>query len=166
MQNDPKLPPEKRRNYKNCFEALYRIARTEGFSRLYVGFHMATLRGILVTIGQLAFYDEFKQSLLRSKYFQDNFFTHFTASMCAGLIATVITMPTDVLKTLMMNAKPGEIKGILHCAKDVLRADPLGLFKGFWPRYIRLGPFTILTFVFYEKLKLFSRFVEVSIRRN
>lgn len=46
MQNDTKLPKEQRRNYKNCFEALYRITKTEGFSRLYVGFHMATLRGI------------------------------------------------------------------------------------------------------------------------
>ena len=45
MQNDTKLPTEQRRNYKNCFEALYRITKTEGFSRLYVGFHMATLRG-------------------------------------------------------------------------------------------------------------------------
>lgn len=55
-----------------------------------------------------------------------------------------------------MNAKPGELKGIFHTAKEVLKIDKLGLFKGFWPRYIRLGPFTILSFVFYEKLKLLS----------
>lgn len=47
-----KLPVDKRRNYKNCFEALYRIYKTEGFSRLYTGFEMATLRGVLVTIGK------------------------------------------------------------------------------------------------------------------
>jgi len=55
MQNDSKLPLENRRNYKNCFEALYRITKTEGFFRLYTGFHMATLRGILVTIGTFHF---------------------------------------------------------------------------------------------------------------
>jgi dicarboxylate transporter 10 len=153
MQNDFKLAPEKRRNYKNAVEALFRITRTEGFSTLYIGFHMATIRGILVTVGQLAFYDEFKFALLKTKNFEDNMVTHFTASMAAGLIATLITMPADVIKTLLMNAKPGELHGIFHTAREVLKADKRGLFKGFWPRYVRLGPFTILTFVFYEKLK-------------
>lgn len=102
----------------------------------------------MLKIGQLAFYDEFKTQLISSGYFKDTFFTHFTASMGAGLIATTITMPADVVKTLLMNAKPGELNGIIHTAKEVLKADPFGLFKGFWPRYIRLGPFTILSFVF------------------
>jgi dicarboxylate transporter 10 len=155
MQNDFKLAPEKRRNYKNAIEALFRISRTEGFFTLYTGFHMATIRGILVTVGQLAFYDEFKHALLRTRYFKDDMVTHFTASMAAGLIATLITMPADVIKTLLMNAKPGELQGIFHTAREVLKADKRGLFKGFWPRYVRLGPFTILTFVFYEKLKFF-----------
>ena len=159
MQNDSKLPIEKRRNYKNCFEALYRITRTEGFSALYVGFHMATVRGILVTVGQLAFYDEIKTQLIRSTYFRDTISTHFVASMGAGLIATLITMPADVVKTLLMNAKPGELNGISHTVKEVLKHDKLGLFKGFWPRYIRLGPFTILSFVFYEKLKKISNYL-------
>jgi dicarboxylate transporter 10 len=154
MQNDTKLAPSQRRNYKNVFEALYRIAKQEGFSRLYTGFHMATLRGVLVTIGQLAFYDEFKTRMIRTTYFSDNLATHFAASMGAGLIATLITMPADVVKTLLMNAKPGELKGIGHCVRDLLKRDKLGLFRGFWPRYIRLGPFTILTFVFYERLKV------------
>lgn len=180
MQNDTRLPVEKRRNYRHCFEALYRITRVnnvktvlalknvffsqfytfqdEGFFRLYAGFHMATLRGILVTVGQLAFYDQFKYDLInKTSFFKDNFVTHFTASMGAGLIATLITMPPDVIKTLLMNAKPGEITGIMHAIRIALKNDKLGLFRGFWPRYIRLGPFTILSFVFYEKLKLLER---------
>ena len=40
MQNDMKLEPEKRRNYKNSIEAFSRIVRTEGFWALYTGFHM------------------------------------------------------------------------------------------------------------------------------
>lgn len=107
----------------------------------------------------MAFYDEFKTELIRTSYFKDNFYTHFMASMGAGLIATLITMPPDVLKTLLMNAKPHERKGIWTTTKEVLKADKLGLFKGFWPRYIRLGPFTILSFVFYEKLKVLKNYL-------
>ena len=106
--------------------------------------------------GQLAFYDEFKMSLIKTGYFTDNLSTHLTASMGAGLIATLITMPADVIKTLIMNAKPEKRKSIMWYTREVLKKDKLGLFKGFWPRYIRIGPFTILTFVFYEELKLLN----------
>ena len=83
------------------------------------------------------------------------------ASMGAGLIATLFTMPVDVIKTLIMNAKPCEKKSIKELTKELLKYDKFGLFKGFLPRYIRLGPFTILTFIFYEKLKLFNKYIDI-----
>jgi len=153
MQNDTKLPLAERRNYANCLEALYRINRTEGFTRMFSGATMASSRGMLVTIGQLACYDEIKFQLLRTSLFADNLLTHFTASLTAGFIATTITMPLDVLKTRLMNAKPGEYSSILHCARDILKVGPQGFFKGFTPAFVRLGPHTVLTFVFLEQLK-------------
>lgn len=153
MQNDSKLPLDQRRNYKHCLEALVRIYKQEGPTRLMAGTTMASSRGMLVTIGQLAFYDEFKHQLLRTPWFKDNLVTHFTASLSAGVVATLITMPLDVLKTRLMNAKPGEYTGIMHCARDILKVGPSGFFKGFTPAFVRLGPHTILTFVFLEQLK-------------
>ena len=155
MQNDSKLPLEQRRNYANCFEALQRIYRTEGFIRMFSGATMASSRGMLVTIGQLACYDEIKFQMIKTKYFRDNLVTHFSSSLLAGLIATVITMPFDVLKTRLMNAKPGEYSGIIDCARGVLKVGPSGFFKGFVPAFVRLGPHTVLTFIFLEQLKKF-----------
>ena len=77
-----------------------------------------------MTIGQLCFYDQIKQTLLATDYFGDNLVTHFTSSLgavrihqtedgffnisfCQGAIATTMTQPLDVLKTRSMNAKPG-----------------------------------------------------------
>lgn len=153
MQNDSKLPVEQRRNYKNCIEALTRIAKQEGPSRLFAGWTMASSRGMLVTIGQLAFYDEIKFRLIKSTYFKDNLATHFTASLSAGVIATCITMPLDVLKTRLMNAPPGTYSGVMDCAKDIAKVGMSGFFKGFTPAFVRLGPHTILTFVFLEQMK-------------
>lgn len=82
--------------------------------------------------------------------------------MGAGFIATAITQPADVMKTLLMNAKPNEFRGncrVCLAVRHVLKYDRLGLFKGFTARYIRLGPFTILTFIFFEKLKNFSNYL-------
>ena len=58
-----------------------------------------------------------------------------------------------------MNGKPGEFSGVLDATRKVLKHDKLGLFKGFWPRYLRVGPFTILSFVFYEKLRNLSSYL-------
>jgi dicarboxylate transporter 10 len=153
MQNDVKLSVEQRRNYKHCFEALVRIYRTEGYMRLHTGTVMASSRGMLMTVGQLAFYDEIKFQLIKSGKFSDNIGTHFAASLSAAGIATCITMPLDVVKTRMMNARVGEYSGIVDCGRDILRNGPSGFFKGFTPAFVRLGPHTVLTFVFLEQLK-------------
>ncbi|KAH8335362.1 hypothetical protein KR074_000284 [Drosophila pseudoananassae] len=154
MQNDVKLPPDQRRNYKHAIDGLFKVYRQEGFSRLFSGTTTATSRGILMTIGQIAFYDQTKVALLKTPYFEDNLVTHFTASLVAGAIATTLTQPLDVLKTRSMNAKPGEFKGLWDIVKHTSKLGPLGFFKGYVAAFVRLGPQTILTFVFLEQLRL------------
>ena len=41
-----------------------------------------------MTIGQLCFYDQIKQTLLATNYFGDNLVTHFTSSLGAVRIRT------------------------------------------------------------------------------
>lgn len=154
MQNDVKLPVAQRRNYKNAIDGLYRVYSEEGFRRLFSGCSTATSRAIFVTIGQLSFYDQIKQLLLDSGYFEDNLALHFTASSTAGAIATCLTQPLDVLKTRAMNAKPGEFNGTWDIVKLTAKLGPLGFFKGYIPALVRLGPHTILTFVFLEQLRM------------
>uniref|UniRef100_D3TMG5 Mitochondrial oxoglutarate/malate carrier protein n=1 Tax=Glossina morsitans morsitans TaxID=37546 RepID=D3TMG5_GLOMM len=154
MQNDVKLPPEQRRNYKNAVDGLIKVYRNEGFVRLFSGATTATSRGVLMTVGQIAFYDQIKSMLLKTDYFEDDTFTHFTASLAAGAIATTLTQPLDVLKTRSMNAKPGEFEGLWHIVKYTARLGPLGFFKGYIPAFVRLGPHTIITFMLLEQLRL------------
>lgn len=92
--------------------------------------------------------------LLDTPHFEDNLVTHFTASLAAGAIATTLTQPLDVLKTRSMNAKPGEFNGLWDIIKFTARLGPLGFFKGYIPAFVRLGPHTIITFVFLEQLRL------------
>jgi len=120
MQNDVKLPMDQRRNYKHCFEALHRIYSTENVRGLFKGTLMSSSRGALVTVGHLAFYDEIKYQLISSTYFQDDLRTHFLSSIGAAVTATSITMPIDVLKTRLMNSKPGEYSGeFIICLTNV-----------------------------------------------
>ncbi|CAH0701214.1 unnamed protein product [Spodoptera exigua] len=154
MQNDMKLPPEQRRNYKNAVHGLWRVAATEGITRLWAGASMTCSRAALMTIGQLAFYDQIKIVLLSTSFFHDNVVTHVTSSLLAGGVATTMTQPVDVLKTRAMNAKPGEFRGILHLITSTAKEGPLAFFKGYIPAFVRLAPHTILTFVFLEQLRM------------
>lgn len=154
MQNDVKLPPAERRNYKHAIDGVFRILREEGAPRLFGGATMATSRAVLMTIGQLAFYDQIKQLILESGMMDDNLTTHFTASITAASIATLMTQPLDVMKTRMMNAAPGQFKGIGDCFVYTAKLGPAGFFKGFLPAWVRLAPHTVLTFIFFEQLRM------------
>jgi len=160
MQNDIKLPVDKRRNYAHAFDGLFRVYREEGFTRLFAGASTATSRAVLMTVGQLSFYDQVKLMLLASGYFGDNPGTHFLSSLTAGAVATTLTQPLDVLKTRAMNAKPGEFKGMWDLVLYTAKLGPLGFFKGYVPAFVRLAPHTILTFVFLEQLRTNFGFIQ------
>lgn len=153
MQNDIKLPPELRRNYKHALDGLIRVIKEEGVRRLFNGCSTATGRAILMTIGQLSFYDQIKITLLATNYFKDNPTTHVISSVSAGAIATTMTQPLDVLKTRAMNAKVGEFKNFAHLFVYTAKLGPLAFFKGYVPAFVRLAPQTVLTFVFLEQLR-------------
>lgn len=70
-------------SYKHAIDGVFRVYREEGFRRLFSGASTATGRAILMTIGQLSFYDQIKIMLLNTGYFQDNLVTHLAASMSA-----------------------------------------------------------------------------------
>lgn len=141
-------------SYKNAIDGLLRVRREEGFRRLFGGASTATMRGFMMTVGQIAFYDEVKRIMLASGKFQDNPKTHFLASLTAGAIATTLTQPLDVLKTRVMNAKPGEFNGLWDVVTHTAKLGPMGFFKGYVPAFLRLGPQTILTFLLLEQLRL------------
>ncbi|KAH8365392.1 hypothetical protein KR084_012667 [Drosophila pseudotakahashii] len=154
LQNDSKLPPESRRNYKNVFDGLYRIYKEEGMSSLFRGTLPAVSRAILLTIGTNAAYDQVKQMLKNATGAKDGVPLHFATSTIAGCIATVITQPIDVLKTTFMNAKPGEFSGIGGAFLSIAKQGPLAFYKGFIPALIRVSPNTIITFILYEQARL------------
>ncbi|OQV22620.1 Mitochondrial dicarboxylate carrier [Hypsibius exemplaris] len=139
MQNDSKLPVEARRNYKNAVEGLVRVLRQEvlqPFEGLFDG-------------GQSGYSDDNRPAgLLRPS--QAFTLGVWTLRPCGDHD----NLPVDVLKTRMQNSRPGQYKSILHCVQEVAKSGPLGFFKGYIPAFVRLGPQTILTFVFLEQIRL------------
>ncbi|XP_023029289.1 mitochondrial dicarboxylate carrier isoform X2 [Leptinotarsa decemlineata] len=162
MQNDIKLPKEKRRNYKHAIDGLVRVYREEGLRRLFSGASTASSRAILMTIGQLSFYDQIKIMLIRSGLFNDNLTAHFLSSLSAGCMAVVLTQPLDVIKTRLMNAKQGEYKNMWHCITSIAKEGLGGFYKGTIPAAVRIIPHTITVMVLYEQMRLNLGFIPTS----
>lgn len=156
MQADSRLPEAQRRNYLHAIDGLIRVKREEGSAALLRGVRPNIIRAMLLTTGQIAAYDLAKSTLLANTLvpLQDNFQTHVLASMVAGLVATTACAPADVVKTRLMNMQHNEYASATDCFLKVVKHEGLrGLYKGWLPAYMRLGPQTLLTFVFLEQLR-------------
>ncbi|KAJ3384992.1 Mitochondrial dicarboxylate transporter [Lobulomyces angularis] len=154
MQNDGKLPPELRRNYRNAIDGVFQIIKSEGFSSLFTGLSANVQRGVFLTASQITSYDLIKQYLLKfDNIFKDNLQTHFLTSLSAGLVATTVTSPIDVMKTTIMTHK-SKFNSTFEIFSFILKNEgPKAFFKGWVPSFTRLGPHTIITFVVYEQIK-------------
>ncbi|KAI9502135.1 hypothetical protein GGI25_003565 [Coemansia spiralis] len=155
LQNDGSLPIEKRRNYKNAFDGLFRIAREDGAGGLFKGAVPNVSRAMLITGAQLCSYDAFKDLLLSTPYFKEGLMLHFSASFLAGFVATTLTSPFDVVKTRIMNAGPASpYKNLVQAMVVIAKEEgPLALYKGWTPAFVRMAPQTILTFIFLEQFR-------------
>ncbi|XP_050293226.1 mitochondrial 2-oxoglutarate/malate carrier protein-like [Anthonomus grandis grandis] len=155
MTSDGRLPPDKRRNYKSVIDALLRIWKEEGITTWWKGAVPTMGRALVVNAAQLATYSQTKQWLIGTGHFQEGIICHFFASMIAGLITTAASLPVDIIKTRIQNAKAaaGQKQPALFDVLTVIIKDEgiLALWKGFMPYYFRLGPHTVLTFIFLEQ---------------
>lgn len=162
MTADGRLPIAERRNYKNAFNALARIVKEEGFLALWRGTIPTMGRAMVVNAAQLASYSQSKEMLLNTGYFKNNITLHFVSSMISGLVTTAASMPVDIAKTRIQNMKvvdgKPEFKGAVDVIIQVCRNEGIfSLWKGFFPYYARLGPHTVLTFIFVEQMRNFYK---------
>jgi len=158
MQADGKLPEAERRGYKNIFDAVSKIARTEGVLSMWrTGVVPNMNRATIITVGQLAAYDQCKQVLVEAGA-PDGIPTHFGASFMAAFIASVMSNPVDVAKTRLMNQRAAEgepvYTGTLNVMTSMVRKEgPLSLYKGFAATFARQCPYVVITWVTVEQLK-------------
>ena len=70
-------------SYKHAIDGVIRVTREEGFRKLFNGADWASSRAVLVTVGQLCFYDVIKEKLLETGNFEDDTKTHLLSSVTA-----------------------------------------------------------------------------------
>lgn len=146
------------RLYRNSFHCTKHLYGRYGFIGLWTGWLPNVQRGAMIQIGDLSAYDKSKRWILsKTSYFhEDDWQLHFLASSITGLLCTIMCNPFDVVKTRRMN-NPHEFRGTMHAFSSIVRNE--GFFKlygGFWPIWGRLGPWYVIFYLTFERLRIMS----------
>ncbi|CEM34782.1 unnamed protein product [Vitrella brassicaformis CCMP3155] len=157
LQADARRPPGAPPRYTGSIDAYRRIVVDEGFFKLWTGVGPNIVRNSIICSSELAAYDTIKIELLKRKLMKDGLPLHFTAALGAGFVTTIVGSPVDVLKTRIMNAKPGDYKGPIDCVVKTLGEGPMAFYRGFWVNFARLGTFNVAIFVFFEQFVRIAR---------
>ncbi|XP_064393946.1 kidney mitochondrial carrier protein 1-like isoform X1 [Halichondria panicea] len=156
MQSGTDQSYSQRTSVVRFFKQIY---SEEGIRGLYRGVGPTAQRAAVVAGVLLPSYDYFKKAILDYGLMADNISTHFCASFLAGIIGTAASNPIDVIKSRMMNQTVLRqaahlYSGSIDCFVTTLRTEGArALYKGFFPAYFRIGPWNIIFFITYEKLK-------------
>jgi hypothetical protein len=139
--------------YPSISNAFSTIVSTEGMTALYKGLFPSTLRGACVSVGEYATYDIAKTILKNTFHLKEGPVVHTISSLVAGLVATTIAAPLDLLKTRAMNTL-GKPAGMAETLVLIVKQEGgRALFRGWLPAYLRLGPHALITFPIFEQLR-------------
>ena len=146
-------------NYTSAWGGLRSIYKADGVRGLFRGANASIVRVVTGGTVQLSTYDTTKHEVMKLTGWGEGVPLHFSASLLSGFLVAVAMNPPDVISTRLynqpvVNGRGQLYNGWLDCARKTLAAEGVrGYYKGFLAHYLRVGPHTLLTFIFWEKLK-------------
>jgi len=158
------LPPR----FNSTWHAVRVLYKQVGMRGLWAGWIPNCQRAGLVNMADMATYDHVKRYLLRRMRWEDNFMTHGCSSCCSGLAAAIISTPSDVVKTRIMDQirhvhdgtkveNAYVYKGSFDCLKHTVKTEGFwALYKGFVPIYVRMAPWSLTFWLSYEKIRYYT----------
>lgn len=154
-QADSRAPMEERRNYRGLLDCIRRVSAEEGVATLWRGVGPTVGRGAVVSMTQLASYEQAKEML--TPMMGTGFPTFVSSAMVSAIIYCTASLPLDIVKTRIQNMKPDASGAMPYSGMvDALMKIPskegvLALWKGFPPYFLRSGGHTVGMFLFKEK---------------
>jgi len=144
----------------NLFSSFIGIISKHGIKGLWHGVDAYIARVVAFSSAQLSSYDYVKSVLFSRKDLQySTWMIHLMASFCAAVAASIVMQPFDMVTSRMMNqpVKNGKgqfYSGPLDCFIKVVKTEGwTALGRGGMANVMRVGPYTVLFFMFYEQYK-------------
>jgi len=156
ISSEPSMKVGTQHTERTLKDAILRIVRNDGILGFWKG--LSAFQGRVVTYGsvQLACYDGIKQEVTQRTSLEDGVRVHILSSLLTSFAAVTALQPFDLIAVRLMNQTKDNplYHNFRDCAMKVFQAEGLnGLFKGYAANYARMGPYTVLTFLFFEQYK-------------
>ena len=145
MQSDGMKPLADQARYRSVFDALARIARSEGILALWSGSYPTIVRAMSTNFGQLATFSEVKHQLQKRTSVSEQS-RSVIASGVAGVVAAIFSLPFDFVKTRLQRQTRRsdgtlQYKGLLDCFQKVAREEGvMRFYRGLGTYTLRIAP--------------------------
>merc|ERR1712020_259763 len=150
-------------NYTRMSSALIQIYKYEGIRGLCCGLVPTLVRDAPYSGLYLMFYTQLKQSahsLITGKNLNFDMktngylasITHFSCGIAAGLLASLVTHPADVVKTRMQLEPLMYPSAAKACKQILVLSGPRGFLIGLAPRMLRRTLMSALAWTCYEEI--------------
>jgi solute carrier family 25 oxoglutarate transporter 11 len=156
MQADTLAKEGERRGYKNVFDAIFKIAKSEGISTLWRGSIPLVARGAAMNFGMMASYDQAKEMI--TAQYGEGFLTNMGASAISGFACAFTSLPFDLVKSRVMNMKKDAhgnypYTGVTDCFRKIITKEgPTKLWRGYWTYYTRCAPNAMIVLLVIEHI--------------
>lgn len=140
-------------NYRSVVEALRSIIKVEGARGLTLGLVPTLARDVPFSGLYLMFYEHLKTLTPHHMKEHQPSAAHFLSGMLAGVLASLVTQPADVIKTQLQLQREGKGGSVRTTAALILNKQGLaGFTTGFVPRALRRTLMAALAWTVYEKM--------------
>nr|KAF6445134.1 solute carrier family 25 member 34 [Molossus molossus] len=151
--------------YLSVLGAMETIWRQQGLAGLWRGVGGAVPRVMVGSAAQLATFASAKAWVQERQWLpEDSWLVALAGGMISSVAVVAVMTPFDVVSTRLYNqpvdgAGRGQLyAGLADCLVKIWRQEgPLALYKGLGPAYLRLGPHTILSMLFWDELRKLAR---------
>ncbi|XP_070068946.1 solute carrier family 25 member 35-like [Drosophila takahashii] len=140
-------------------DAIRQIYRKNGVFGLWRGSMANVSRATVASAVQIGTFGKAKSLLKENGVVTHPTILSFCSGLAAGSFMSVAITPLDVITTRLYNqgvdaqGRGLYYKGWLDCVLKILRSEGVhGLYKGFFPIYLRSTPYSILVLLFFDEL--------------
>lgn len=135
-----------RSRYRGMMDVVRHIVQDHGYLGLYRGLPATMIRHIMWNGGYFGSISMIRARLPHATTKSENMRNSLISGTLGGFIGTVLNTPLDVVKTRIQNASPlpGQVakyRGTFQGLALIVREEGVSaLYKGFWPKVVRLAP--------------------------
>lgn len=139
-------------NYKNVSHGLRTVWTTEGVCGLFSGCTATVLRDAPYSGLYLMFYSQEKKLMANLTEKELGAHAHFMCGITAGLFASLVTHPADVVKT-QLQLYPSRYQSTKHCIQIIYAEyGKVGFLRGIAPRCLRRTLISAFSWTVFEEI--------------